>query len=405
MSNRVAGRVPHFWRFPWGYPQAFALAGGLAVTGSVLQLATGDPLVHMPSRPWNLSALAVFISVLLIIRFQAGQSRLVRALSSVPVSVASVSLVGLMSVVAGTIPQEGGTWLGHIIESWPFALVALLMAGNLGLAILYRCVPFRSRDWGWLMNHLGLWLVVVVMMFGAGDIDKLRIFAYEGKTVPHAFLPGDEEGIRPIIMPFALRLDDFRMEEYPPMLVFAEAGTGRKKKSVDLRDGMKVRVLGWELEVLRLLNTARREGERFIPSEEGNIAVRVRATRIADGKKQEGWVSPTEGAFGPQVLGLDVNLVLAVETAPRLFRSDVTVVMPGGKERKAIIQVNKPLTVGGWKLYQSSYDIASGKASRMSVIDAIRDPWLPVAFTGMGMMLLGVFSLFIKGIKSRAGLR
>jgi hypothetical protein len=377
----------------------------LAVTGAVLQLATGDPVVRMPPRPWNISALAVFVSALLALRFLAGKTPLVRALSSVPVSVASVAGVGLLSVVAGTVPQEGGPWLGHIIESWPFAFVALLMSANLGLAILRRCVPFRVRDWGWLANHLGLWLVVAAMMFGAGDIDRLRIFAFEGKTVPHAFVPGDEEGIRPVIMPFALRLDDFRMEEYPPRLVFAAAGTGKKRKSVDLKEGLKARALGWELEVLRLLPSARREGGGFVASDEGGIAARIRATRQSDGKRQEGWVSPIEGAFGPQVLGLEADLVLALESAPRLFRSDVTLVLPGGKERKAVIQVNKPLTVAGWKLYQSSYDIASGKQSRMSVIDAIRDPWLPAAYAGMGLMILGAFSLFLGGIRSRAGAR
>lgn len=403
MSKRIRARAPHFWRLPWGYPQAFALAGGLAVTGIVLQLSAGDPLVHMPSRPWNLSALAVFMAALMAARFLAGRSPLVRALSSVPVGIASVTAVGLLSVIAGTVPQEGGAWLGHIIESWPFAFCALLMSASLGLAILRRCVPFRVRDWGWLANHLGLWLVVTVMMFGAGDIEKLRIFAYEGKTVPHAFLPGDEEGIRPVIMPFALRLDDFRMEEYPPRLVLAEAGTGKKRKSADLKDGMKVWTLGWELEVLRLLPSSRREGDGFVAATEGGVAVRIRATRQSDGKIREGWVSPVEGPFGPQVLGLDVDLVLAVESAPRLFRSDVTIVMPGGTGGKAVIQVNKPLTVAGWKLYQSSYDIASGKSSRMSVIDAVRDPWLPAAYAGMGLMLLGALSLFIKGIRSRVG--
>ncbi|KPL25985.1 MAG: hypothetical protein AMS23_03830, partial [Bacteroides sp. SM1_62] len=57
-------------------------------------------------------------------------------------------------------------------------------------------------------------------------------------------------------------------------------------------------------------------------------------------------------------------------------------------------EVNKPFKYRGWKLYQLSYDERMGKWSRVSVIEAVRDPWLPVVYTGIFLLLAGALYLF-----------
>jgi cytochrome c biogenesis protein ResB len=63
------------------------------------------------------------------------------------------------------------------------------------------------------------------------------------------------------------------------------------------------------------------------------------------------------------------------------------------------ISVNNPLKHKKWKIYQHSYDGEMGRWSQMSMFEIIRDPWLPVVYTGIFMMLLGSVYLLWVGRK------
>ena len=89
-----------------------------------------------------------------------------------------------------------------------------------------------------------------------------------------------------------------------------------------------------------------------------------------------------------------VSLVMP-EPEPKRFASEVTVYTKEGERTDALIEVNKPLSIGGWKIYQLSYDETKGKWSRTSIFELVRDPWLPVVYAGILMMLLGSVCLFI----------
>jgi cytochrome c biogenesis protein ResB len=79
---------------------------------------------------------------------------------------------------------------------------------------------------------------------------------------------------------------------------------------------------------------------------------------------------------------------------PKRYVSEVTIFTEDGKSIPATIEVNKPIKVNGWKIYQLSYDETMGKWSRKSTFELVRDPWLPVVYTGITMMLLGAVYLF-----------
>ena len=82
-------------------------------------------------------------------------------------------------------------------------------------------------------------------------------------------------------------------------------------------------------------------------------------------------------------------------TMPKSFSSDVTVYTKHGVTIRDTIQVNKPLTVRGWKIYQYSYDEARGNESDISIFELVRDPWLPYVYIGIFMMLAGALSIFV----------
>ena len=84
---------------------------------------------------------------------------------------------------------------------------------------------------------------------------------------------------------------------------------------------------------------------------------------------------------------------------PKRFASDVVVTGRSGKQTTAVIEVNKPLKVDGWKMYQYGYDEEAGTESEMSVLQMVKDPWLPLVYAGIFMMLAGAFLMLFTGFK------
>ncbi len=84
---------------------------------------------------------------------------------------------------------------------------------------------------------------------------------------------------------------------------------------------------------------------------------------------------------------------------PKRFASDVVVRGKSGKDIAAVIEVNKPLKVDGWKMYQYDYDSEAGTESRFSVLELVKDPWLPLVYAGIFMMLAGALLMLVTGFK------
>lgn len=84
---------------------------------------------------------------------------------------------------------------------------------------------------------------------------------------------------------------------------------------------------------------------------------------------------------------------------PKRFASDVVVKGKSGKDITAVIEVNKPLKVDGWKMYQYGYDEEAGTESQVSILEIVKDPWLPLVYVGIFMMLAGAFLMLVTGFK------
>ena len=84
---------------------------------------------------------------------------------------------------------------------------------------------------------------------------------------------------------------------------------------------------------------------------------------------------------------------------PKRFASDVVVTRKSGKEMTAVIEVNKPIEVDGWKMFQYGYDEEAGTESTVSVLELVKNPWLPLVYAGIFMMLAGAFLMLFTGFK------
>ena len=83
--------------------------------------------------------------------------------------------------------------------------------------------------------------------------------------------------------------------------------------------------------------------------------------------------------------------------SPKRFASDIQILTKSGKNIETTLDVNKPVEVDGWKIYQYGYDTEMGAMSQTSILELVSDPWLPLVYTGIYMMLGGAVCMFIFG--------
>ena len=80
---------------------------------------------------------------------------------------------------------------------------------------------------------------------------------------------------------------------------------------------------------------------------------------------------------------------------PKRFASDLVVRTADGKETSGIIEVNHPLSVGGWKIYQYDYDSDAGADSAYSILGMVHEPLQGVMLAGILLMLAAAVLLLV----------
>jgi cytochrome c-type biogenesis protein CcsB len=83
---------------------------------------------------------------------------------------------------------------------------------------------------------------------------------------------------------------------------------------------------------------------------------------------------------------------------PAQFRSRVTV-LDGGRETKAVIEMNRELAHGGWRFFQSSYRQEPGR--NLTILSASKDPGERVVFLGYYLLVAGMLVVMATRISDR----
>ena len=73
--------------------------------------------------------------------------------------------------------------------------------------------------------------------------------------------------------------------------------------------------------------------------------------------------------------------------SPKRYASEIQILTKSGKNIETIVEVNKPYDIDGWKIYQYGYDTQMGAQSQITILELVRDPWLPWVYAGFYMML------------------
>lgn len=411
------------WEQPWGYREGFIVAVGILFSGLLLQFSVGNIQPTLFAYPVNGIIGILFVIGLLAVHFLFPRNRTVRWFGGVYAAVPAITIFLLLCVILGLIPQHSHSnnnsqlpstllatlgW-NRMTTSWPFVLLCMYLVFILGLTTLRRTRQKQSwRDIGFYINHVGLFLALFGGLLGSADMERLTMSVSEGEVEWRAINQLGE--IKEL--PLAIQLDSFLIEEYLPKLVLIENETGsilpaEKPENYQFEDtGKTVRLAGYTLEILEYLPHAailRGDSNLYavpILMEGAASAIKVKATPPGRKESVTGWVSNGSYLFPHSILPVSENTSIAMpQQEIKRYRSYVTFYTENGGPQQAIIEVNKPLSIGNWMIYQYSYDVAKGKYSDRSIYELVRDPWLKVVYAGIFMLLAGAMFLFIAGPK------
>lgn len=415
----------HIWEQPWRYAEGFYVAIGIALSGFLLQIAIGNLQLTAFQYPINAIVGLIFILAILFCHIFLRKAAVVRWLSSVYATVPAIIVLLGIVIILGIIPQfvphateadiphnlSGLFGWYQMTSSWTFIFASYYSLVILVFTILKRTRrKFTWRDIGFYLNHVGLFLAFMGGMLGSTDMMRMRMTVSEGNIEWRA----QDHFQKTVELPIAIQLDTFMIEEYPPKLMLVDLVSGKglpeNKPAAYLveGEGKTTQLMGYTIDILSYLPNAailRDSTNSYAVAyhSEGNAhAVKVRVSHEDMADPVVGWVSNGSFVFPHSVVYINKDLAVAMPMQEvKKYTSHVQVFTEDGASETAVIEVNRPLRIANWTIYQLSYDESKGKYSETSVFELVRDPWLPIVYAGIIMLLAGSFYLFIVGPKTK----
>ncbi|MFJ1327527.1 cytochrome c biogenesis protein ResB [Capnocytophaga canimorsus] len=372
--------------------------------GFILQYFLGSIPKSWFSFPQNIIGGLAFVFLNTAIFFIFKKKNFINLHSSTPFAIVTVITLGVLTIGLGSISvgQEHHTnsfWLNlgldDITKTWYFALIYLMALTNLWLVILKRSMVYQKKNITFLLNHFGLWLIMFAGVLGQGDLVRLKMDLYKGKVEWRAT---DDNG-NVIELPIAMELKSFDIDIYPNKLFVIDSTGNALPKSKPMgfmleKDGSQGEILNWKI-------TQHQYFEKAVPETDSTYinhgmwgatnAAFVTVENLKTGEKKQEWISAGNFQLPPRTIQLDAEHTLVMAPAEaRKFQSEVSIYQKDTEEvRNEKIEVNHPIKVDGWKVYQVSYDERMGRWSELSVVELILDPWLPVVYTGIFILMAG----------------
>lgn len=401
------------WQFPWQYRESIAFVGGIVLIGFMLQLTVGSFNFFLLQAPVNI-ILGIATVLFLILFSFARKNPLYQWFSGIPFSVTIIAVLLILSLIMGLTPQlertdihdkNVFTLLGfrQVTSSWAFVLVYYLTLLSLGTLIVRRLIAFRKQDYAFYFNHIGLWVLLFAAGLGAADIKRYVMHVREGEVEWRVY----SENKDVLELPIAIQLNDFDMEEYPPKLTIINRHTGEpqpvpKPKYFQIDEKhTKGSLYAWDIELKEYIHQAIRNSDstyREVPMPGSSPAAKILAKNMETGEIREGWVCGGNMSQLYMTLPLDSQYcVVMTQPEPKRFLSDIKVFLENGKSTETILEVNKPLRVGSWTIYQYGYDNKAGRMSSYSSMELVYDPWLYPVYVGIGLLAVGSVCLLWSG--------
>ena len=401
------------WQQPWSYKQGTLVTLSILLLGFGIQLASGGTVLVMARFPWNLISGLSFLCLLIFCFFFFKEDAIIKGLGSVKAALPAILGFTFLVLLMGFVRQDAQPTnqlikqlgLNHLVKTWPFILINVYLMILLGVVTLKRLSPFSLKNAGFFLNHFGLFLVLFSTALGSSDMQRLRMNCYENRTEWRAT---DLTG-QTVELPVAIQLLNFNIDEFRPKITIIDNQSGqivlnKGKHQFELLDRNSLDLFGYQIEVEQFLETSGKVGDAYYLVNEPGSAPSAKVKVTKDGTEISGWICSGSYVNRPEALKLNETYSLVMLPAePRKFSSELNIQTKSGKQVTTTIEVNRPFRIDGWAIYQLGYNTEMGRWSDLSVLELVRDPWLPVVYFGIFLMMAGAAFLFITGKPKNGG--
>jgi len=391
------------WQYPWGYRESFIIASGLLILGLVMNYFIKFSNLTI-SWPINIWFGFFFIIILLFSQILFKKKSFVKWLSSTPAAISAIITFSFLVLLMGLIPQKNEnvnsiifkSGLTEITNSLMYVFILIYLLTTLGMVILRRSFPFKNKNIAFFINHFGLWVILFTSALGAGDFQRIKITVNKINPIYSGI---NQKGIFISDLGIAIQLNDFLIEEYTPKAYIINGTTGDilNQKNIILEKGNKLKVLDWEIEVLDFYEYAAYNDSIYYAIYDigATPAAFIKVTQVNTKTIKTGWVSCGSFKYPGNYLLLNNNqLLVMAEPEAKKYSSDIKIYTKKGEIFNKSIEVNKPASVNGYKIYQIDYDHKRGKWSEISVLELVKDPWLHGVYIGIFMLIAGAVYMF-----------
>ena len=394
------------WKFPWGFAESILIITSLMISGFMIDLFSMNKAEIKFSYPNNLIIIGVLFISAIIIFLVFKKSKFVKWLQSAQLAIVTISWLLFLVLLMGVFKQENSTeflvvkklYLNNILQSSAFFLLQLVLFLNISFALFNRFSKFNIKNISFILNHLGILILIVALGFGSGDISKHTL-----KISKNNFTWNVKQGNSVIELPFAFKLVDFKLENFP-----AKIGIIDNKTDNILKGNDKIMLTGQDsvihfngklITLKKYINNSVQFGENFHPVNEiGSCPSAFIQINDENNNKKTAWISRGSHLYPSVLFEIDSSYTLGMlEPEAKSYKSDIAVYFKDGKTKKYTIEVNKPVNINGWDIYQTDYNKEMGEWSDYSVIEMVYDPWLDIVYLGVFTMLAGVILLIFTG--------
>lgn len=378
---------------------AIIIPSVLFFLGLVLHIFFGYFPLDDLKFPVNLIILGelFFMTILLYVFFK--KSKIVKFLSSGYAAISSIILFIVMVILMVLIPQvpiENKffelTGFNNITSHWAYVFASTYILICVGLITIKRLKPFNIRNIFFFINHFGLWLVLASASLGNADKLQLNITVPEGELIWYGF-DYNQKYVEP---DFALQLDKFNIEFYNPKLAiindYGEMLSPKKFQPIKLKEGLSFKYGNNDITLISVLeNAIAKQDTAFL------VAGMSEKTYVAQLliNSDTVYIQNSTNFLPPVIANIEKNVNLVIlNPEPKYFGSEIQLFTKNGiSGDKHIVEVNKPLRINSWTVYQTSYFKSPEHKGYISVFTAVFDPWLNVIYTGLILLFIGAIYL------------
>lgn len=417
------------WKKPYTFREGFMIDAGLFLVGLMLQLSIGPLNWDIFMWPANIITLLLLIALSIAVYVLREKSYFLRFITTPQAAVPAVVCVVCLTLIMGLTRQASPTatvkdpiGISRMLCFWPFILTYLWMTAIVAQEATRQIMHPKRKQWATTLSHIGLFIVLTCGTLGSADMQRLKMYCEQGKPEWRALDAWNNVHHLPV----ALQLEKFTIDEYPPKLMVIDANgiplPAKQPETLLIDSTFKSGSLqGWIISVKKRIDNAfpsalakmgnsmpvemmrhlRLDSLGLTLNKDGYLSTGMPGSQCAllveatKGKtKREGWVTCGSYQFTYQGLQLDKshNIVMG-RREPKRYASLVDVYTEDGKNLQTTIEVNHPLTINGWKIYQLSYNEEMGKWSTLSVFELVKDPWLPAVYIGILLLALGAIGM------------